>query len=674
MPSLYKIPPNEKEMAMNRRHSLSALALAVALCGAAVAQPPVKADGDLSGMTDAYLTKIEQQDLSVRHDEIAAIRNASQVRERQAYIEKTLLHELGGFPERTPLHAQINGTLDRPDYQVQKLVYQSLPNFYVTANVYVPKSGHKPYPAILGVAGHSPYGKAADHYQTVWISLARRGFLVIAIDPVGQGERFEHLDPNTHRSLLPLNGTPEHMADGLQAMLTGSSLARYITWDGIRAIDYLESRDDVDKAHIGVTGVSGGGTQSTYIATLDSRISAAAIACYLTSWNAMWADPGPQDSEQVLDRFLADHLDYADFLIRIAPRPVEMDVATRDFFPIAGAHATYAEAKNIFHLLGVDDHINLTEADNPHRWSTPLRLSTYKWFAHWFQNRPDSGVEADVKLEIPAELNATPSGQVLITYPHAETVQSLNAALAEKLRAKPAPTSIKQLAVLVRKRLDLPKEKLNPSVEKTGFYTQGNARVEKINIQTEPGITVPGLVFTPSKGPARKHAILYLNPAGMAADAASGGAIDQLVQQGNVVLAIDPRGWGESAPPHKMVSGYRTDYQMSMHAILVGKSIPGMQTYDVLSAFQYLAKRSDVNPREISLHTQGIASNLGIFAAVLQPRIKTVVCDKAPMSFLAITQLKLNKTSPEAIIPGVLLDFDLPDLTQALGSRFRIGE
>ena len=206
------------------------------------------------------------------------------------------------------------------------------------------------------------------------------------------------------------------------------------------------------------------------------------------------------------------------------------------------------------------------------------------------------------------------------------------------------------------------------------MFSQGGAHVEKIRINTEPGITIPGLVFTPANGPARKHAILYINPAGMAKDAAAGGAIDRLVQEGNVVLAIDPRGWGETAPPNKMISGYPIDYQMSMHAMLVGKSIPGMQTYDVLNAFRYLVTRPDVDPRQISLHTQGMASNLGLFAALLEPRIQTVVSDKVPLSFLAITQLKLNKVSPEVIVPGILRDFDLPDLERALGTRFRVAE
>lgn len=658
---------------MNRTPSFFAFAFAFVLCGAAIAQPPVKADASLSEMTDAYLTKIEQQDLSARHAEIAAIHSSSQVRERQDYIEKTLLRELGGFPEKTPLHAHITGTIDHPDYQVQKLVYQSMPNFYVTGDVYVPKNAHKPYPAVLGVAGHSGLGKAMGAYQTVWVSLAKRGFLVLAIDPVGQGERLQHLDPITHKPLLRTGGTAEHMADGLPALLTGTNIARYFIWDGMRGIDYLESREDVDKTRIGVAGNSGGGTQSAYIATMDHRVAAAIISCYMTSWNTMWADPGPQDSEQVFNRFLADHLDFADFLTRIAPRPAEMEVATRDFFPIEGAHQTFAEAKNMYHLLNADGRVAIYEAGDTHGWSKPRRQAAYKWLSRWLQNRTDDGEEATLQLDSPAALNATPTGQVLTSYPNAQTIQSLNAKLAEQLRSKPFQGSPAQLATRVRARLGLPLSVAAPEVEMTGSYTSGTLKGEKLDIHTEPGITVPGLLFVPFGAAARRPAILYINPSGMMADAAPNGPIQQLVEQGNVVLAIDPRGWGESAPPNKMISGYPSDYQMSMHAMLVGKSMPGMQTLDVLSAFRYLRARPDVDPRAISLHTFGFACNIGLFATTVEPHIRAVVCDRQPISYLAITQLRLNNVSPEVIVPGVLRDFDVPDLTRVLGSRLRIG-
>lgn len=657
---------------MNKSLWIFALTAALGVCGTAIAQSSLEVTTGLEGMTDRYLTTLAQQDLSKRRDEIAKIHDHLGIKNRQAYIRKTLMRELGGqWPEKTPLHAQITGVVPHEDYTVQKLVYQSLPHFYVTADVYVPQHAPKPYPAVLGFAGHSGDGKSFSNYQTVWVSLAKRGFLVIAIDPVGQGERLQHLDPVTHKSLLPVGGTAEHMADGLQTLLTGTPIARYFLWDGIRAIDYLESRSDVDKTRIGVAGNSGGGTQSAYTATLDSRLRAAVISCYMTAWNALWSDPGPQDSEQVLDHFLADHLDFPDFLIRIAPRPVEMEVATRDFFPIAGAHATFAEAKDIFHLLGAEENVAMFEANDTHGWSKPRRLATYQWLVRWLQNRPDDGVEAEFKLDPPSELNATASGQVLTSYPDAETVQSLNAKFAQKLREKPAPKDLRQLATRLRRRLALPETAMHPVIEGAGSLSRNGIRIEKIKIESEAGITVPGLIFHPSQGPARTRAVLYLNPAGMAAGAGENGPIEKLVAAGNLVLAIDPRGWGESAPPNKMTSGYRSDYQVAMRAILVGKSMPGMQTFDVLNAFHYLASRPDVDPREITLQAQGSADNIGIFATVLEPKIKSIQCDTPPISFLAMTELKLNHQPPSVVIPGILEDLDLPDLTRALGSRFQ---
>lgn len=627
---------------------------------------------DYTAQTDAYLEKIARQELAIRREQIAGIRDMDDVHKRQGYIEQTLLREIGGFPERTALHAQITGSVEHPDYAVQKLVYQSLPGFYVTADVYIPKNVPKPFPAVLGLAGHSGDGKSFAGYQTVWVSLARRGFLVLAIDPIGQGERIEHLDLTTHQPLLQIGGTPEHTADGLRVLLTGTNIARYFIWDGIRGIDYLQSREDVDKTRIGVAGNSGGGTQSAYISALDKRVAASVISCYLSAWGAMWADPGPQDSEQVFDRFLADHLDYADFLNNIAPRPAEMEVATHDFFPIEGAHATFHEAQYTFDLFGKEDHLALFEANDTHGWSKPRRIATYTWLSRWLLGRTGSSEEAAVKTDSPAVLNATPTGQVLTSYPDAQTVQSLNATLAEQLRSKPFQGGPQQLAQRVRERLNLPTSVGQPDVESVGSYAQRMLTGKKLDIHTEPGITVPGFLFEPSGAPRRRPAILYINSSGMMADAVPDGPIQKLIEQGNVVLAIDPRGWGESAPPNRMISGYRSDYQLAMHAILVGKSIPGMQTLDVLSAFHYLMTRPDVDPKALSLHTFGFACNVGLFAATVEPHIRTVICDKPPMSYLAITQMQLYNLSPEIIVPGVLRDFDLPDITRLLGSRFRV--
>ena len=194
------------------------------------AQPP-------DSMTGRYLTRIAEGQWASRKEVIAKIKTPAALAVRQEYIRAKLLEEIGGLPAKTPLNARITGSLERGTYRIDKLVFESLPRFYVTANLYVP-AGAGPFPAVLGVAGHSNDSKAEDLYQHAWISLARRGFLVLAYDPPGQGERIEYLDPATGKSRAGV-ATSEHTSAGLQCLLTGTNIARYFIWDGIRAVDYL---------------------------------------------------------------------------------------------------------------------------------------------------------------------------------------------------------------------------------------------------------------------------------------------------------------------------------------------------------------------------------------------------------------------------------------------------
>ncbi len=278
------------------------------------AQEALNVTSGLRGMTDEYLTAIASKLWSRRAAEVAQIRTPDEVRRRQAYVREKIVAALGGWPEKTRLNARITGALERDGYRIEKLVYESLPGFHVTANVYTPSRGRPPFPAVVGVAGHSATGKAFPVYQRAWIGLVKRGILVIAIDPPGQGERYEYWDSELGRSMAG-GPTAEHSMAGIQCLLTGTNFARYETWDGIRAVDYLLTRGDVDPKRIGVAGNSGGGTQSAYLAAVEPRLAAAAPSCYITSWEKLWTKPGPQDAEQNFAGFLSDGLDFADFLI-----------------------------------------------------------------------------------------------------------------------------------------------------------------------------------------------------------------------------------------------------------------------------------------------------------------------------------------------------------------------
>lgn len=637
-------------------------------CAGLYAQSPLDVSTGLDGQLDRYLTGIARQQWEGRAAKAAAIRTPAEVQARQEYIRKQMVEEVGGFPEKTPLNPRITGTLDRGDYKVEKLIYESQPHYYVTADVFVPAKGQLPYPAVLGTAGHSAEGKANDLYQRVWVSLAKRGFVVLAYDPPGQGERLGYLDA-AGKSLLGAGGTAEHSMAGMQCLLTGTGVARYFIWDGIRAFDYLLTRPDVDPKRIGVAGNSGGGTQSSYMAAFEPRLAAAAPSCYLTSWEKLWSGPGPQDAEQNFVNFLKDGLDFPDFLIAFAPKPIHMATATRDFFPIDGARATFAEAHRIFEVMGVADHMAFFEFDDTHGWSQPRREATYRWFARWLQGRQDDGAEPDLKLDAPRDLQCTATGQVSTSFRDAETVQSLNAALAERLYAARPGANGKNLAALVRARLNVMPERTVPQSEQRGKIGRQDYKIEKIEIQSEPGITVPALVFMPSGGARRKPAVLYLDPAGKAADAGEGGAIEAIVRKGNIVLAVDPRGWGESAPPFKSAGGYSTPYQTAMRALLVGKNMPGMQTADVLRAFDYLKSRPDVNAARISINGKGKGGILALYAAVLEPHIANATCTGTPESYMSIVRMKMHGELTDIVVPGVLRDFDLPDLVKALGPR-----
>jgi cephalosporin-C deacetylase-like acetyl esterase len=622
---------------------------------------------DPHGMLSAYLDAKAEALLQQRRQTIEGIRTRDDLKKRQQLWRETMWRDLGGQPERTPLNPRTVGVLDRGDYRIEKIIFESRPHFYVTANLYLPARGTAPYPAILYPLGHEEGAKAHIAWQQTLASLARRGFVCLTWDPIGQGERIQFYDEDWHDSKLQAS-TTEHTVLGMQALLIGSHVAQYTIWDGIRALDYLLSRPEVDPKRVGITGNSGGGTHTAYIGGLEDRIQAGAASCYITSWHRMLQSIGPQDAEQVFPSWLKDGFDYPDFIYAYNGKPFVILSAIRDFFPIGGARASYDEVRRTYARLDLSDRISMFEADDGHGYTKPRRETAYKWFTRWLEGSENDTPESPVRLATAEELQCTPTGQVKTSFPDGVDVYSVNRARAEQLRATRRPTAqdVRTHAAELT-HFEMPQGPVQ--VAGFGRVTRPDLTVEKFTYQSEPGISIPALLFMPAGGAAKKPAILLADARGKSAGASDAEAF---AAKGNVVLAVDLRGFGETRP--RVTEGgnwarYFGDYKNAMTALLIGQTMTGMRALDVVRGIDVLAGRSEVDPANITVAARGSAAIPGLYATLLDRRIASVAVDGMLTSYDSAVSERIAVGIVEQVIPSVLKYFDLPDVISAIAPR-----
>ncbi len=620
---------------------------------------------EVRSMLPSYLNARVFRLLDARQQKIAGLATPAAVAERRAYLRERMLRALGGLPsERTPLNARVAAALHRDGYKIEKIVFESQPRFYVVANLYVPATGRPPYPAVLFPLGHEAGAKAHATWQYLLVSLAKRGYVCLAWDPVGQGERVQLFDPDLGESKV-VRSTTEHTLISIQCLLTGDNLARYTIWDGLRALDYLLSRPEVDPKRVAVTGNSGGGTHTAYIAALDDRVQAAAPSCYLTSWRRLVQTIGPQDGEQCLPPWIGDGLDHPDFVLAFAPKPYLMLSAIRDFFSITGARETFEEVQRVYGALGAADKIKMVEADDGHGYSKPRRMAAYQWFARWLKGVEDNDPEPPVEPESEHTLNVTATGQVATSL-GGETVQTLNVQRMRSLRPRPSP---KEAAQRARELIRFEPTPANLKVRPFGTITRSGYRIEKLVYEPEPGLVIPALLYLPDR-PGRLPAVLYVNGRGKSAAAPE---LEKLAAAGHVVLAPDLRGLGEtrsvSLEGGNDFPRFFGDYHSAMKALLIGKPLAGMRAEDIVLGVEILAGRPEVDPDRIGGWGRDSAAVPLLHAAALDPRLQKVVLEGMLVSYESVVAARIHRNVFENVIQGVLRAYDLPDLAQSLAPR-----
>ena len=316
---------------------------------------------------------------------------ADAVRARQDELRGKFIAAIGGLPDRTPLEPEVRGVVRREGYRIEKLTFASRPRHHVTAHLFVPEDPKfaAPYPAVLVSCGHANSGKAHKSYQRACVQCVKAGFAALIYDPIDQGERVQL--PDTGK-----NNVGGHVHLGMRAHLLGWSTAQFRIWDGMRAVDYLESRPDVDASRIGMIGQSGGGTLTAYVAALDTRIKAACPSCYICSVRTLAEDWGPQDCEQILHGQLTEGLNHLSLSLMVWPRPLRIALAEEDAFPFRGALSTYASAKLFYNRLGTGVKVDFISAPGPHSWYESTRQGSVEWMRRWL--RGDENVMAKEAL------------------------------------------------------------------------------------------------------------------------------------------------------------------------------------------------------------------------------------------------------------------------------------
>jgi len=618
-----------------------------------------------------HLTSEAFELLESRAERIKQLQTRDEWRQRQTMVRQTIWDILGSFPEKTPLNARITGTVEKDGYRVENVIYESLPGFYVTASIFIPEDVVKPAPAILFCCGHSTGVYRLAGYQLPLLNLVKKGFIVLAIDPIGQGERLQYYNPETGESMIG-GSCHEHSYPSAQVFLTGKSIARYFLWDGIRGIDYLVSRPEVDSKRIGVHGLSGGGTQTAYISAMDERVVASAPAGYITSYRRLMESVGVQDGEQNFYHGISSGIDHPDFIEIRVPKPTLIMATTRDFFSIQGARETYAEAKRVYEIFGKPGNIEIVEDDHRHGYTKKNRESMYAFFQKHLQ-LPGSSAEEEVQFVTPQELQKTSTGQLSNSL-GGETVFSLNRKETEKLIielqvSRQDLTSHLPGVLKSAKKLSgyqEPAEVHEPVF--TGRFQREAYVIEKYFVKGEGDYVIPYLLMIPDK--PNNKALIYLHPSGKAVEASADGEIEWFVRNGFTVLAPDMIGVGEMGPGDFRGDAYidGISYNMWFSSMLIGRSIVGIRAGDIVRLTRLLQKNNEIS--EIYGLARKEMAPVLLHAAAFDPAITRIALIEPYCSYRSIVMNRFyNSGFVHSTVPGALKAYDLPDLAASLAPR-----
>lgn len=595
-----------------------------------------------------------------------AVRDAEGLARYRREIREAFLDCIGGPIPEDAAPARVVGRQVCDGFILERVLLAPRKGSLATANVYVPAGPDGRKPAVLVAVGHTDQGKADPEYQYLAQLLAHAGFVTLVLDPLGEGERFEHYERDI--DFQPIQGcSGEHDLLDWKCKLLGQSLARYFIQDGLAALDYLVSREDVDKSRVALTGHSGGGTQTIMLmAAAGDRFACAAPCAYVTDNRAMLDCTVDPDNEMLWPGSMAKGLDYVDLLAGMAPKPVLFLTNQHDFFPREGTLRTFEEARQLWLAAGSATPPEMVTAPSQHAYPQALARAAARFFGRCLMGREPSLTDFAFDLLPDQALWCTPQGILPKAYP---TMKSVHDALLDELtacRQRRGGLSAEAVTAWLRDALHEERIAREPDARVYAEGVCGHYAYRCIAWRPQEGYWNTGALLRDMRlGDGPMPTVIALWPEGLSRMEEHAHWIHRAVRQGWQVLVMDMTASGSLLPASlgsTMYIGWGTMYKLNAYLMQLGDSLFALRVRQAIAATRMLARWPEADMARLCYYATGECSRLASLASLITGLPGHT--DEAYQSYEEIVSERYHDQTHtyEWVFPGALNCFDAADV------------